>query len=119
MAKMTGDAEKQPRQACTNPFQAADSIEGSESATPGMPTAPATGVFLLGSMTSMAAVAKILGILVAAVMPGGLLVVVAYLLAKTIADHMRLQEGTTGRRLSRAWAQVRWRDVWTSAKQTL
>ena len=85
----------------------------------GTGTAIPPTVFWLGSMTSMAAVMKVLGLLVAAVMPGGLLVVLAYMLARAISDAMANEEGTRAIRLSRAWARLRWRDVWTSAKQTL
>ncbi|MBL8957102.1 MAG: hypothetical protein JNK82_40390 [Myxococcaceae bacterium] len=68
---------------------------------------------------AMAAVAKVLGLLVMAVLPGGLLLLAAFVLARMVAQGMSREEGTTGRRMSRAFAQVRLRDVWTSAKQTL
>jgi hypothetical protein len=67
----------------------------------------------------MAGVAKVLGLLVMAVVPGGLLFLAAFVLARAVADGMRREEGPTGRRAARAFAAVRLRDVWTSAKQTL
>jgi len=67
----------------------------------------------------MWAVLRILGLLVMAVVPGGLLVLAAWVLGKAVAERVKLEEGTAGRRLARAVAQVRWRDVWATARQTL
>ena len=67
----------------------------------------------------MAGVMKVLGVLVMAVVPGGLLFLAAFVLARAVAEAVRREEGSTGRRFARAFAQVRLRDVWTSAKQTL
>ncbi len=67
----------------------------------------------------MAGVAKVLGVLVMAVVPGGLLFLAAFVLARAVAEAVRREEGPAGRRITSAFAQVRLRDVWTSAKQTL
>ena len=119
VAKMTESADFQPRQARSTEGQATDSTGGHTAVTPGMRTAIAPGVVKTGSMTSMAAVAKILGVMVMAVVPGGLLFLAAFVLARAVADAVRREEGSTGRRVAKAFAQVRLRDVWTSAKQTL
>ena len=119
MAKMTEGVENQPRQGCSNAFQTGVSTEGSVGVTQGTHTAVAPSVFLLGSMTSMAGVAKVLGLMVMAVLPGGLLFLAAYVLGREVALAVRREEGTTGRRFAKAWARVRLRDVWTSAKQSL
>lgn len=67
----------------------------------------------------MAGVARVLGLLVMAVMPGGLFVVAAFVLGRFLTERFRLEQGTAGHRAARAMAAVRLRDVWTSAKQTL
>lgn len=67
----------------------------------------------------MAGVARTFGLIVMAVVPGGLLVLAAWILGRMVAERLRLEQGSTGHRLAQAWAHVRWRDVWTSAKQTL
>jgi hypothetical protein len=92
---------------------------GSTSAGTGTRAAHRSGVFFAGASTSMLAVLRILGLLVMAVVPGGLLVLAAWVLGKAVAERVKLEEGTAGRRLVRAVAQVRWRDVWASARHTL
>lgn len=67
----------------------------------------------------MAGVARVLGLLFMAILPGGLLFLAAFILARAVAEGVRREEGTRSRRLARAFAQVRLRDVWTSAKQSL
>jgi len=52
------------------------------------------------------------------VLPGGLLVLAAYMLARTVATQMRLEQGTGGRRFARAVSAVRMRDVWTHTRHT-
>jgi len=55
-------------------------------------------------------------VLLMVVLPGGLLIVTAWLLAGLLADRMREEQGPHGRRLVRAVATLSWRDVWTVAK---
>lgn len=50
--------------------------------------------------------------------PGGLVVLAAYLLARTVATQMRLEQGTQGHRFARAVSTVRMRDVWSNARHT-
>ena len=52
------------------------------------------------------------------VLPGGLLVIMAYLLARTVATQMRLEQGPGRRRFARAVSTVRMRDVWSHARDT-
>ncbi len=47
--------------------------------------------------------------------PGGLVALAAWLLARTIARQMQLEQGSNGRRLVRAVSVVRLRDVWSHA----
>jgi hypothetical protein len=115
VAKMTEGAEFQPRQACSNAGQAVGSTARSEEVTSGTHSAP----LWLGSMTSMAGAVKVLGLLVMAVVPGGLLALVTFMLVRAMLSRVRLEQGTAGQRFTRAFAAVRWRDVWTSAKQGL
>jgi hypothetical protein len=67
----------------------------------------------------MLAVLRVVGVLAMAVIPGGLLVLAAFILGKAVAERVRLEQGTAGRRLVRAVAQVHWRDVWAAARHTL
>jgi hypothetical protein len=92
---------------------------GSTSARTGTRAATRSGEFFLGAGVSMLAVLRVVGILAMAVIPGGLLVLAAFILGKAVAERVRLEQGTAGRRLARAVAQVRWRDVWASARHTL
>jgi hypothetical protein len=110
---MTEGAEFQPRQACTTEAQAGVPTDHHQAVTAGRHIATARGVFLLG-MTSMAAVAKVLGLLVMAIVPGGLLFLAAFILAKLVAERMR-----AGHRGSDAFSGIKLRDVWSSAKQAL
>ncbi len=64
----------------------------------------------------MVAAVRVLGLLVMAIVPGGLLVLAAYVLGKAVADRVKLEHGTAGHRLARAVAQVRFRDVWSAAR---
>lgn len=60
----------------------------------------------------MVAAARILSVVVMVVMPGGLLIAAAYVLARLVTQQLKLeQEGPQGQRLARAVAAVRWRDV--------
>jgi hypothetical protein len=70
-------------------------------------------------MTSMTGVAKVLGLLAMAVVPGGLLFLAAFVLARAVAERVRLEQGTAGHRVARAFAAVSLREVWASAKQSL
>jgi hypothetical protein len=53
------------------------------------------------------------------VVPGGLLVLAAFVLARTVAAQMAHEQGTHGRRFARAVASVRLRDVWSNARASL
>src|SRR5690348_283792 len=98
VAKMTEGDEFQPRQTCSSAGQPAETIDGRTSVTTGTRAALGPWVFSLGSMTSMAGVAKVLGVLVMAVVPGGLLFLAAFVLARALAEAVRREEGPTGRR---------------------
>ena len=49
------------------------------------------------------------------VVPGGLVALAAYLLARAVARQMQLEQGSGGRRFARAVSAVQLRDVWTHA----
>ena len=51
-------------------------------------------------------------------MPGGLLMLAAYMLARTISRKMQLEQGTQGHRFARAVSAVRFRDVWSDTRQS-
>jgi hypothetical protein len=67
----------------------------------------------------MATWLRVLGVVLVAVTPGGLFVLVAWLLARAVAESMRTEHGPRGRRLARAVARVRLRDVWAQARRTV
>ncbi|MFO0597707.1 MAG: hypothetical protein U0228_20540 [Myxococcaceae bacterium] len=58
-------------------------------------------------------------VMLMAVLPGGLLVLAAFILARAVATQMKLEQGSQSRRLARAFATVKLRDVWTSARRSL
>jgi hypothetical protein len=60
---------------------------------------------------------RVAGWLVVAVAPGGLVVIAAILLARALAESMRLEQGPSGRRLVRAVGRVRLQDVWSQARR--
>ena len=49
------------------------------------------------------------------VVPGGLVALAAYLLARAIVRQMQLEQGPGGRRFARAVSAVRLRDIWNHA----
>jgi hypothetical protein len=59
----------------------------------------------------MVAATKTVGLMLMVVVPGGLLLLSAFVLARLVAQQMRAIEGPQGRRLARAVATVRVRDV--------
>lgn len=67
----------------------------------------------------MVAASKVLSVLVMVVVPGGLLVAAAFVLARLVTQQMRLEEGPHGRRFARAVAAIHWRDVVREAKRLL
>ena len=67
----------------------------------------------------MATWLRVLGVVLVAVTPGGLLVLAAWLLARAVAESMRTEHGPRGRRLVRAVARVRWRAVWDQARRAV
>jgi hypothetical protein len=56
-------------------------------------------------------------LVVVMVFPGALLVLAAWVLAHAVAERMRAEQGTQGRRLARAVATVRLREVWSQARR--
>lgn len=62
-------------------------------------------------VTVMVAVSKVLSVVVMVLVPGGLLIAAAYVLARLVTQQMKLEQGPQGHRLARAVATVRWSDV--------
>lgn len=58
-------------------------------------------------------------VLLMVVVPGGLLIAGAWVLARLVVARMRLEEGPQSRRLARAVATLRWRDVYQHARGSL
>ena len=72
MVKMTEGVDIEPRQARSTRAQAVDSTERPASVTDGTATAQSRfAVILMGSVTSMAAAVKVLGLLAMAILPNG------------------------------------------------
>lgn len=64
----------------------------------------------------MVGAAKLLSVVVMVLVPGALVVAIAWVLARVLVQQMRLEEGPQSRRLARAVARVRWRDVVREAR---
>ncbi len=67
----------------------------------------------------MVAMAKGMTVLLMAVLPGGLLVLCLFVLARLVVQRMALQQGSSGQRLARALVSVRLKDIVSQARQTL
>lgn len=63
--------------------------------------------------------AKTFLMLAVALVPGGLLVLVTWIVGRVVAHRMHELTGAKGARLARAVGSVRWRDVWTEARSTV
>lgn len=61
--------------------------------------------------------AVLVGVMV--VVPGGLLVLAAWVLARALAVQARQERGSAPRRYARAVAAVEWPQVWRHARSTL
>ena len=59
--------------------------------------------------------ARTLMMLAVALVPGGLLVLTAWVLARVVRHRMQEASGAQGVRLVRAVVSVRWGDVWSEA----
>ena len=62
---------------------------------------------------------KFLSLAVMAIVPGGLLVLSAFVLAKLVNEKMEVDVGPKNLKLARALKSVKWSDVMKQAKQTL
>jgi hypothetical protein len=67
----------------------------------------------------MSAALKHLVVVMMAVMPGGLVLLAAFVLARLVAERMRAEQGPQSHRFARAVAQVRWGDVVRGARASL
>ena len=65
----------------------------------------------------MAAVMRVMAAVLMAVIPGGLLVFSAFVLARLVANRVRSQQGP--HRLSQAVASIAVRDVWNETRRSL
>ena len=63
--------------------------------------------------------ARTLLMLAVALMPGGLLFLMAWILGRVVRNRMQETTGAQGARLVRAMAAVRWRDVWSEARHAV
>jgi hypothetical protein len=63
--------------------------------------------------------ARVVSILLAVVVPGGFLVLVAFMLARAVHTHMEADTGPQRLRLGRALSAVRWSDVVQQARHVL
>lgn len=61
---------------------------------------------------------RLLTLTLMVVVPGGLLVLAAFVLARTIGRQMQLEQGTNGHRFARAVSTIRFSDVWSNTRQT-
>lgn len=71
-----------------------------------------------GSPRQKKKIMRLLTLTVLVLMPGGLLVLAVYMLARTISTQMRLEQGTGRRRFARALSVISLRDVWSHTRQS-
>ncbi len=64
-------------------------------------------------------VARFVSVLLAVVIPGGLVVLAAWTLARLVHARMQADQGPQGQRLARAFATVQLRDVVREARRML
>ena len=62
---------------------------------------------------------RALVVLAVALMPGGLLFLMAWILGRVVRNRMLETSGAQGVRLVRAMGSVRWRDVWSEARHAV
>ncbi len=61
---------------------------------------------------------RLLTVTLMVVVPGGLLVLAAFVLGRAITRQMQLEQGTNGHRFARAVSTIHFRDVWSQTRQT-
>lgn len=61
---------------------------------------------------------RLLTLTLLVLLPGGLVVLAAYMLTRAIARQMQLEQGTGSHRFARAVSAVSFRDVWSHTRQT-
>ncbi len=67
----------------------------------------------------MLAMFRSFGVMLMVLVPGGLLVLASFILARVLVERMKLEHGSNRRRLARAFATVRWPDVWRQTRAVI
>jgi len=67
----------------------------------------------------MLTMVRALGVLLMMLVPGGLVLLALFIVARVIAEGMRREQGTSGHRFARAFASVRWPEVWRQARSVI
>ena len=65
------------------------------------------------------ALSRMLSVVLVVLLPGGLVMLAAWLYASAVATQMQQEQGLRHRRLARAMVHVQWRDVWSRARHHL
>lgn len=60
---------------------------------------------------------RVVGLTVLLVVPGGLVLFAAYVLAQSVVSQMKSEQGSQGRRFARALQTIRMRDVWAHTRK--
>ncbi len=60
---------------------------------------------------------KTLGLVLMAVLPGGLVFLMAFVLAKAVAQQMEIESGSGAQRFGRAFTHLRFQDLMAAAKR--
>jgi hypothetical protein len=95
-------------------IQPAKFVDGANATTTGMRAAPAESP---RGGKIMAALIRIVVVVLIAVVPGGLLMLSAFILARIVAARLREQHGP--HRLTQALAGLSFRDVWNETRRSL
>ncbi len=67
----------------------------------------------------MITMVRALGILLMMLMPGGLVLLALFIVSRVIAEGMRREQGSSSHRFARAFASVRWPEIWREARAVI
>ncbi len=62
---------------------------------------------------------RLMTLTVMVLVPGGLVLLALFMLTRTIARKMRLEQGPNGHRFARAVSAIRFSEVWSDTRQQL
>ena len=67
----------------------------------------------------MATMVRALGVMLMMLVPGGLVLLALFIVARVLAEGMRREQGTSGHRFARAFSSIRWPEIWREARAVI